>query len=59
MGKHNESFKKLEGNSGVAGDKSGNGCPSQTVDILNDRLSNSEFFKSQPAAIDAFQGGEW
>ena len=42
--KHNESFKKL-GNSGFGGDKSGNRCQSQTVGILNDRLSNSDFYK--------------
>lgn len=42
VGKHKASFEKLQGNSGVARDKSGHGSKSQIVVVLNDGLSNSD-----------------
>lgn len=55
VGKHKAYFEKLQENSGVAGDKSGNGGKSQTVEVLNDRLSSSDSFKSQSSSIEDFK----
>lgn len=43
---------------GFGGDKSGNRCQSQTVGSLNDKLSNSDFYKMSASVIEDFQG-EW